>query len=116
MSSSNKIALTGLTAISGNGTTTSDAVQVNGGNKEIIAVLTVTAFTDGTYDTIIQHSYDGITFANLVTIPQGTAAGIDFIPFPVSGHLLYIRAVTTAAAVTTGASINIDLFTSHSRS
>lgn len=111
MASSNRITLTAETAITGNGATNSDAVQVNSSHTEIIATLVTTGYTDGDYDTVIQHSHDGNVWVNLATIPQAGGAGLKFVPFPVTGQLLYIRSITTASSVTTGATVEVSLFT-----
>ena len=114
MSSGNKLTLLADTAISGSGVTTSDGFVITRRDKNLIAVLEVSSFTDGTYDVDIQQSPDGVTWGlvELAAIPSGIAAGIQYINLP-DAHLPQIRAVVTATGVTTGATVNVSLYSEH---
>lgn len=115
MASTNRINLVQSLQISENGTTFSCAITVNKSNDDIMAVLTISSYTDGSYNTVIQHSADNENWMNLVTIPQANDNEAQYVPFPTTGHLFYIRAKTTASFVISGATIQVDLYTETSR-
>ena len=107
------------TSITGNGTTAGNTFHLHPHAREIILVSTVSSRTDGTYTTTLQHSPDGSTWFNVLLEDNSTAFAtaaqtadgsaiktlMKFVPiFP------YVRASVLAASVTTGATVEVDLF------
>lgn len=116
MASSKRKELIASVAISGNGTTTSDAIQIPDTDMELHGICQVSSRTDGTYTLTLQHSHDGINFVDLVAGSGLAADGIEVIrPAAGLGHLKYIRASLVAASVTTGATVEVSLYSKGSK-
>ena len=99
------------TVIGSSTTTVSDAQVINVHAKELIAVSTVSARTDGTFTTTLQHSPDGLVWFDLGAAAAQSANGsvIASIASTVS-VFPYVRASIVSGSVTTGATVDVDLY------
>lgn len=101
------------TNVTANGATNGAAVSLDSYETNPIAVLTVSSRTDGSYTLKLQHSADGVNWtdygsgASALTADGTRVLGIDSQATPL---LTYIRPVVTAGAVTTGATVKVDLY------
>lgn len=124
------VAAVPLTAIAANGATngtTVDLTQVDFNFRSVELIVMTGTLTDGTYTVTVQESANGTTgWTNIpATRLQGTLTAITatqdnaiveigVIPDP--GNARFLRAVVTAAAVTTGGTVSaIFLLASGSR-
>ncbi|MDO3651367.1 hypothetical protein [Nocardia mangyaensis] len=104
------------TAITGNGTTTGDGVQVLDTDIELHGIIEVSSRTDGTYTLTLQESHDGTNWSTLKAGSGISANGIEVVkPTAGEGNLKYIRASVVAGSVTTGATIAVSLYCKNSK-
>ena len=97
--------------ITSNTTSTSISVDLHAHAQELIAVSTVSARTDGSYTTTIEHSPDGSIWFTLATGSAQTANGSVAITVASTVSVFpYIRASIASTSVTSGATVTVNLF------
>ena len=104
-------ALKAATAITSNTTTTGSAFLLHPHAQELTAVSQVSARTDGTYTTTIQHSPDGTNWFTLAAGSAQSANGL--VEITVAGtvsHFQYVRASILSSSVTSGATVTVTLW------
>lgn len=94
--------------IAANGNTTSNAVEIQPGSKNLILLTTVSNRTDGTYALDIEHSPDGVNWISLGTVAGLSLNGMAFTRVTDSSFHLF-RAVLTSSAVTIGATLECSI-------
>jgi len=90
---------------------TGDAVSMEPHQKNFIAFAKISNRTAGTYDTVIQHSPNGVDWFDNGTFASASGNGSEIIALT-NGNLLlpYIRAVVTVTSGPGDADIEIILY------
>ena len=92
--------------IGSNTTTAGQPFSVNADTKAMVAVMTISSRTDGTYVLHIQHSHDGSNWEALVSGGNVTSNDTVYLSYTqdVNGACLpLVRIVIVSTSVTTGA-------------
>lgn len=90
-------------------TTNSAAFQVPVHAQQLIAISTVSARTDGTFTTTIQHSDDGVTWYTWKAGSAQSANGSVLIYDDTIPNFVYVRASILSASTTSGAAVGVKL-------
>lgn len=98
------------TVIATDTTTTGAAFQVPVHAQQLIAISTVSARTDGTFTTTIQHSPDGITWYTLKAGSAQSTNSAVLIHDVTVPNFTYVRASILSASTTTGATVAVSLY------
>lgn len=97
-------------------TTVSTARLLPAHANQIIAISTVSARTDGTFTTTIEHSADGVTFIEWEASAAQSANGVLQIHTADAKPILpYVRASVLSASTTSGATVAVELYFGNQR-
>lgn len=97
-------------AITTNTTTVSAAFQVPVHARQLIAISTVSARTDGTFTTTIEHSPDGITWHTWKAGSAQSANGSVLVHDVTIPNFIYVRSSIVSSSVTSGATVAVQLW------
>lgn len=79
------------------------SIELQSGAKNLIILLEISGYTDGSYTAKLQHSPDGVNWFDLNTTGALAADGAQFIAISASSTFHLFRSVVTSTGVTTGA-------------
>lgn len=98
-------------AITSSTTTTTAGQLLHTHAKELVAISTVSARTDGTFTTTIEHSPDGVTWFTLQAGSAQSANGSVVITVASTVSVFqWVRASILSATVTSGATVAVELW------